>query len=232
MESLLESVPNFSEGTSRETLEALAAAIRSHGGVWLLDRTADPDHQRSVFTLAGYPGRVDDGRGARCRGGHRAHRHAHATRAATRASALSTSSPSCPSVTPPWRSASRAPGPSRRTSPSDSSCPSSSTREAALRPDRRLLAGIRRPGFEGLADALSRPCRRARLRACPAPSDRRARPSWAPVRSSSPGTSSSPRPTSPSPGGWRRACASAMAACRRCRRWASTLPPRVACSSP
>lgn len=47
----LESVPNFSEGRNRETVEALAAAISSHAR--LLDVHADADHNRSVFTLVG-----------------------------------------------------------------------------------------------------------------------------------------------------------------------------------
>jgi glutamate formiminotransferase len=48
----LESVPNFSEGRDRTTIEALAAALRS-GGARLLDVHADEDHNRSVFTLVG-----------------------------------------------------------------------------------------------------------------------------------------------------------------------------------
>src|SRR4029077_13427820 len=46
----LESVPNFSEGRDRTTIDALAAALRS-GGARLLDVHADEDHNRSVFTL-------------------------------------------------------------------------------------------------------------------------------------------------------------------------------------
>jgi glutamate formiminotransferase len=48
----LESVPNFSEGRDRKTIDALAAALRS-GGARLLDVHADEDHNRSVFTLVG-----------------------------------------------------------------------------------------------------------------------------------------------------------------------------------
>src|SRR5438270_12524915 len=45
----LESVPNFSEGRDRATLDALAAAVS--GKARLLDVHADADHNRSVFTL-------------------------------------------------------------------------------------------------------------------------------------------------------------------------------------
>ena len=47
----LESVPNFSEGRSRETIDAIGAAL-GHAAR-LLDVHADPDHNRSVFTLVG-----------------------------------------------------------------------------------------------------------------------------------------------------------------------------------
>jgi len=45
----LESVPNFSEGRDRATLDALAGALSARAR--LLDVHADADHNRSVFTL-------------------------------------------------------------------------------------------------------------------------------------------------------------------------------------
>lgn len=54
----MECIPNISEGSDEDTLDAVATAIDEHAGAWLLDRTADSDHGRSVFTMAGYPGRV------------------------------------------------------------------------------------------------------------------------------------------------------------------------------
>jgi len=54
MLSVLEVVPNVSEGRDRDVLDALARAC----GPSLLDRHEDPDHHRSVFTLAG-PGLRD-----------------------------------------------------------------------------------------------------------------------------------------------------------------------------
>jgi glutamate formiminotransferase len=50
---LLESVPNVSEGRRMAVVDGLAAALRAVDGVHLLDRSSDPDHNRSVFTLAG-----------------------------------------------------------------------------------------------------------------------------------------------------------------------------------
>jgi glutamate formiminotransferase len=47
----LESVPNFSEGRDRVTIDAIAEALAAHAR--LLDVHSDADHNRSVFTLVG-----------------------------------------------------------------------------------------------------------------------------------------------------------------------------------
>ncbi|HEY3961286.1 MAG TPA: glutamate formimidoyltransferase [Gaiellaceae bacterium] len=47
----LESVPNFSEGRDRATIDAIAGALAERAR--LLDVHADADHNRSVFTLVG-----------------------------------------------------------------------------------------------------------------------------------------------------------------------------------
>lgn len=49
-------VPNFSEGRDEAALSEIGAALRGDSGVTLLDCHRDPDHHRSVFTLAGGPG--------------------------------------------------------------------------------------------------------------------------------------------------------------------------------
>ncbi|MGI8920112.1 MAG: glutamate formimidoyltransferase [Solirubrobacteraceae bacterium] len=63
--TVLLAAPNFSEGRDGSVLEAVAAAlggarsaVRSgaRGGALVLDRHADPDHHRAVFTIAGWPG--------------------------------------------------------------------------------------------------------------------------------------------------------------------------------
>jgi glutamate formiminotransferase len=48
---VLEAVPNFSEGRDRATIDAIGDALDAHAR--LLDVHADPDHNRSVFTLVG-----------------------------------------------------------------------------------------------------------------------------------------------------------------------------------
>lgn len=55
MDRLVECVPNFSEGRTPATIDALATAIRSVPGVVLLDRQSDADHNRSVLTFVGPP---------------------------------------------------------------------------------------------------------------------------------------------------------------------------------
>jgi glutamate formiminotransferase / 5-formyltetrahydrofolate cyclo-ligase len=51
--SLIECVPNISEGQRPAVVEMLAGEARAVPGVRLLDYSADPSHHRSVFTLAG-----------------------------------------------------------------------------------------------------------------------------------------------------------------------------------
>jgi glutamate formiminotransferase / 5-formyltetrahydrofolate cyclo-ligase len=50
---LVESVPNYSEGRRTEVVDRLAEAVQGTDGAYLLDRTSDPSHNRSVLTLAG-----------------------------------------------------------------------------------------------------------------------------------------------------------------------------------
>jgi glutamate formiminotransferase len=54
----LESVPNFSEGRDRATIDAIGNALGSYAR--LLDVHADPDHNRSVFTLVGSEAELAD----------------------------------------------------------------------------------------------------------------------------------------------------------------------------
>jgi glutamate formiminotransferase len=54
--SLVECVPNFSEGRRREVVEEILDAIRSVAGVKLVDWSLDASHNRSVVTFVGAPG--------------------------------------------------------------------------------------------------------------------------------------------------------------------------------
>ena len=53
MRTIIECVPNISEGRDRGSIEAMAAAVRSAPGVRLLDVSSDASHNRSVLTFVG-----------------------------------------------------------------------------------------------------------------------------------------------------------------------------------
>ena len=53
MQTLIECVPNFSEGRDAGKVEAIVRTLLAGPGVYLLDREMDADHNRSVITLVG-----------------------------------------------------------------------------------------------------------------------------------------------------------------------------------
>ena len=53
MRTIIECVPNISEGRDRGSIEAIAAAVRSTPGLRLLDVSSDASHNRSVLTFVG-----------------------------------------------------------------------------------------------------------------------------------------------------------------------------------
>ncbi len=55
MNRLIECVPNFSEGRDLAKVDAIVRAMSGVAGAWVLDRSSDADHNRSVITLAGKP---------------------------------------------------------------------------------------------------------------------------------------------------------------------------------
>ncbi len=54
---MLLAIPNVSEGRDRDVIAAIGAAFASTGAT-LLDTHSDPDHHRTVYTLAGRPGEL------------------------------------------------------------------------------------------------------------------------------------------------------------------------------
>ena len=67
MSSLVECVPNFSEGRDTGIVEAIAASIAAVDGVHLAGMEMDGDHNRSVITFMGSPGDVARGAFEACR---------------------------------------------------------------------------------------------------------------------------------------------------------------------
>jgi len=53
MQTIIECVPNFSEGRNPENVEAIVRALENGADVYILDREIDADHNRSVITLVG-----------------------------------------------------------------------------------------------------------------------------------------------------------------------------------
>ena len=53
MRTIIECVPNVSEGRDRNSIDAMAAAVREASGVRLLDVSSDTAHHRSVLTFVG-----------------------------------------------------------------------------------------------------------------------------------------------------------------------------------
>jgi glutamate formiminotransferase / 5-formyltetrahydrofolate cyclo-ligase len=53
MRTIIECVPNISEGRDAAAIEAVAAAVRAAPGARLLDVSSDASHNRSVLTLVG-----------------------------------------------------------------------------------------------------------------------------------------------------------------------------------
>ncbi|MCA1787168.1 MAG: glutamate formimidoyltransferase, partial [Desulfobacteraceae bacterium] len=61
MKKIVECVPNFSEGRNKETIDAIADAIRSTAGCILLDVDPGRSTNRTVYTFVGEPAAVVEG---------------------------------------------------------------------------------------------------------------------------------------------------------------------------
>lgn len=60
MSAIIESVPNFSEGRRQDVIDTILAAYSSVEGARIIDHSSDPDHNRSVVTLVGAPAAVSE----------------------------------------------------------------------------------------------------------------------------------------------------------------------------
>jgi glutamate formiminotransferase len=152
---LLECVPNVSEGRRPAVIARLVAAV-SGPGVQVLDVSSDPDHNRSVFTLAGEPealiaGLLELYAAAVREIDLRRHQGVH-----PRIGAVDVV-PFVPLGETPMAAAVAA---ARRLAPAVArrfELPVYLYEEAAARPERRALPAIRRGGFEALAGKLADP---------------------------------------------------------------------------
>jgi glutamate formiminotransferase / 5-formyltetrahydrofolate cyclo-ligase len=156
---LLECVPNYSEGRSREVIDAIIAPFQGVKGVHLLDWRADPDHNRLVVSLVGEPGPLqgallDSAREAIARIDMRTHRGAHPRIGAVDVIPFvplrGMSMPECVKL-------------SRDFAALFAECtgvPVYLYEDAALHPARRNLEVVRRGQFEALQREIGNPDRR------------------------------------------------------------------------
>jgi glutamate formiminotransferase len=153
VEQLVECVPNISEGRRPEVVDAIVGAVEGSDGVTLLDRTSDADHDRSVLTLAGSTDAVlraiqAVAAQAIARIDLRSQRGQH-----PRIGALDVV-PFVPLGDTPIGVCIELARDFGSWLADRYTLPVFLYARAAARPDRRVLADIRRPGFEGLAAAL------------------------------------------------------------------------------
>jgi glutamate formiminotransferase / 5-formyltetrahydrofolate cyclo-ligase len=152
---VVECVPNISEGRDLEVVEAVVDAVRAIPGVALLDYSSDADHNRSVITFVGEPERVYQATEALCLKAlelidMQVHQGAHPRLGAV-------------DVVPfiPLRDTSteEAVELARRLGErlGAEGVPVYYYEEAALRPERRNLADVRRGEYEGLETKLASP---------------------------------------------------------------------------
>jgi glutamate formiminotransferase len=146
---LVECVPNFSDGRDPAVLDAIGNAILSVPGAQLLDVHRDADHNRSVFTFVAPPGMIVEAAVAavRCAAERidlRAHHGEHPRMGAADVIPFvplrGTSLEDCVRLA---RDCGQRIG-------NELGIPVYLYEAAATRPDRRNLADVRRPRFEGL----------------------------------------------------------------------------------
>ena len=153
---VIESVPNVSEGRRSEVVAELAAALQKVAGLLLLDHSADPSHNRSVFTIAGDAGAVKQGlfrlfEVAVERIDLRTHRGVHPRIGAVDVVPFvplgETTMTECVDLSRQFGSAVA----------ERFGVPVFLYEESAMRPERRRLENIRRHQFEGLTEKLTQP---------------------------------------------------------------------------
>ena len=149
MSKLVECVPNFSEGRRQDVVDQIVASMAGVSGVQILDVKSDPDHNRTVVTMVGPPDGVEE---AAFRGIDRAaqlidmgrHRGGHPRMGATDVVPFipvqGVTMADCVELA---RHLGRRVG-------EELGIPVYLYEEAALRPDRRNLAHVRRGEYEGI----------------------------------------------------------------------------------
>jgi glutamate formiminotransferase len=152
---LLECVPNFSEGRRREVCDEIVAAVQAVPGARFLDLEMDPDHNRSVVTFVGAPAAVAEAafaaaRVAVARIDLTRHEGRHPRMGAVDVI------PFVPIRDASMEDAVRTARDVGARLGKELQVPVFLYEAAATRPDRRNLADIRKPQFEGLRDLIGK----------------------------------------------------------------------------
>lgn len=158
--TLIECVPNFSEGRRSEVVDEIAAAIAGTPGVTLLDLQSDGHHNRSVLTFVGETAAAEEGAFRAVATAARLidltrHEGAHPRFGATDVVPFvpvgADDMPVC--IEAAHRLGARV--------GAELAIPVYFYEDAARRPERRNLADVRRGEFEGLRDEIGRDPARA-----------------------------------------------------------------------
>lgn len=153
---LFQCVPNVSEGRRPEVVAALAEALAAVSGVYLLDHSADRDHNRSVYTMVGG---AEPLRAAILTLFRRAREAVDMTRhegAHPRVGAVDVV-PFVPLGGTPMEAARLAAERVAEAVAAEFEVPVFLYEESARRPERRHLPWIRRGGLEGMAQRIGMP---------------------------------------------------------------------------
>jgi glutamate formiminotransferase len=152
----VEAVPNLSEGARMDVVDHLASAADSAPSAWLLHRTTDIDHARTVLTVAGDPSGVQRSMEAVVAAAIesidlRGHVGVHPRIGAVDVLPfVPLDGFTMPAAVELARAVAAAIAERH-------DLPVFLYAQAATTPERRVLAWIRRPGFEGLADWMATP---------------------------------------------------------------------------
>lgn len=154
--SLLECIPNISEGRRPEVFDGLVTRATAYPGIGLLDASSDRDHNRSVLTLAGEPEALHGFllslyEYALAEIDMRQHDGVHPCIGAVDVT------PFVPLGTTPMATAVAAAGRLGASVAERFELPVFLYEEAARHPRRAALPAIRRGGLSGLAERLSEP---------------------------------------------------------------------------
>jgi len=152
---LIECVPNFSEGRRREVCDEIVAAIQAVPGVRFLDLEMDRDHNRSVVTFVGGPQAVAEAAVAAAR---KAVERIDLTRHEGQHPRMGAVDviPFVPIRDASMEDAVRIAREVGARVGSELKVPVYLYESAATRPDRRNLAEIRKPQFEGLREFIGK----------------------------------------------------------------------------